>query len=81
MDLFRFREEHTPQCVGHRRGRVWPRNVAWLVFIGWVISYVSEQEGNGNPTPVWPIFHGLENPMDKEPGRLQSMGSQIVGQD
>ena len=44
MDLFGFRE-HTPQGVGHRRGRVqWPWNVVWLVFWGWVISYASEWE-------------------------------------
>ena len=35
MDLSRFREEHTPQSVGH---------VAWIVFIVWVISYANEWE-------------------------------------
>ena len=44
MDLFRFREKHTPDSVGHRRGQVWPRNVAWLIFIGWVISYANNWE-------------------------------------
>ena len=33
------------QSVGHRRGRVRPRNVAWLDFIGWVVSYAHEWEG------------------------------------
>ena len=32
---------HT-QSVGHHRGWVWLRNVGWLVFVGWVISYASE---------------------------------------
>ena len=33
------------RSVSHRGGRVWPQNVAWLVFIGWVISYANEWEG------------------------------------
>ena len=37
----------------------------------------SPGEGNGNPLQ----YSCLENPMDKEPGRLQSKGSQRVGQD
>ena len=32
------------QHVGHRRGQVQPRNVVWLVFIGWV-KYANEWEG------------------------------------
>ena len=32
----------------------------------------SPGEGNGNPLP----YSGLENPMDREPGRILSMGSQ-----
>ena len=45
MDLFRFREKHTPQTeCGHHRGRVQQQNVAWLIFIGWVISFASEWE-------------------------------------
>ena len=32
-------------------------------------------EGNGNPLQ----YYCLENPMDKEPGRLHSMGSQRIG--
>ena len=32
-------------------------------------------EGNGNPLQ----YYCLENPMEEEPGRLQSMGSQGVG--
>ena len=37
----------------------------------------SPGEGNGNP-----LQHScLENPMDREPDRLQSMGSQRVGHD
>ena len=34
-------------------------------------------EGNGNPLH----YSCLGNPMDEEPGRLQSMGSRRVGQD
>ena len=34
-------------------------------------------EGNGNPLQ----YSCLENPMDEEPGMLQSMGSQRVGHD
>ena len=37
----------------------------------------SPGEGNGNPLQ----YYSLENPMDREPGRLQSMGSQRVGHD
>ena len=48
MDLFRFREKHTPDSVGHRRRQMWPRNVEWLVFIGWVISYANDWEDYSN---------------------------------
>ena len=37
----------------------------------------SPGEGNGNPLQ----YSCLENPMDREPGRLQSIGSQRVGHD
>ena len=37
----------------------------------------SPGERNGNPLQ----YSCLENPMDREPGRLQSMGSQRVGDD
>ena len=37
----------------------------------------SPGEGNGNPLQ----YSGLENPMNEEPGRLKSMGSQTVGHD
>ena len=37
----------------------------------------SPGEGNGSPLQ----YSCLENPMDPEPGRLQSMGSQRVGHD
>ena len=37
----------------------------------------SSGEGNGNPLQ----YSCPENPMDEEPGRLQSMGSQRVGHD
>ena len=36
----------------------------------------SPGERNGNPLQ----YSCLENPMDREPGRLQSMGSQRVGE-
>ena len=35
----------------------------------------SPGEGNGNPLQ----YYCLENPMDKEPGRLHSTGSQRIG--
>ena len=37
----------------------------------------SSGEGNGNPLQ----YSCLENPMDREPGGLQSTGSQRVGHD
>ena len=37
----------------------------------------SPEEGNGNPLQ----YSCLENSMDREPGRLQSMGLQRVGYD
>ena len=48
MDLFRFREKHILQSVNCHRGQVWPGNVAWLVFIGWVISHANEWEDFSN---------------------------------
>ena len=30
--------------VGHCRGQVQPRNLAWLIFISWVISYANERD-------------------------------------
>ena len=36
--LILFREKHTPQSVGHDRRWVWPWNVVWLAFMGWIIS-------------------------------------------
>ena len=36
------------QSVGHRREQVQPWNVAWLVSIGWVISYAKEWEDYSN---------------------------------
>ena len=59
MDLFRFREKHTPQGVGHLRGRVsvWrPWNVVWLVFASWVISYANEYKDHSNN---WGSTHSL----------------------
>ena len=38
-------------------------------------SVRSPGEGNGNPLQ----YPCVENPMEEEPGRLQSMGSQRVG--
>ena len=37
----------------------------------------SPREGHGNPLQ----YSCLENPMDEEPGKLQSVGSQRVGHD
>ena len=37
-------ERHpTDKRVGCHRGRVWPQNVVWLAFMGWVITSVNEQ--------------------------------------
>ena len=54
------------QCVGHRRGRVEPQNVAQLVFIGWVISYANEWEDYSNYfgegveiSRIWATAHSL----------------------
>ena len=41
------------------------------------ISQANNREGNGTLLQ----YSCLENPMDRGPGRLQSMGSQRVGQD
>ena len=46
------------QYVGHHRGCVLPRNVEWLVFIGWAISYANEWEDY-----LW--YSCLKNPMDR----------------
>ena len=43
---------------------MWVRSLGWEDSVGW--------EGNGNPLQ----YTCLENPMDKEPGGLQSIGSQ-----
>ena len=50
-------------------------NVGDLGFI--LGSGRSSGEGNGNPLQ----YSWLENPMDEEPRRLQSMGWQRVGHD
>ena len=54
------------QCVGHRRGRVEPQNVAQLVFIGWVISYANEWEDypsyfgeEAEISRIWATTHSL----------------------
>ena len=36
------------QFVGHCRGQLLLQNVAWLVFMGWVISYAIEWEDYSN---------------------------------
>ena len=41
------------------------------------LSHLPELSGEGNGTPLQ--YSCLENPMDEEPGRLQSMGSLRVG--
>ena len=59
MDLFRFRQKHTPQGVGHHRGRLRPWNAVWLVPpapTSWVISYANEWEDHSNN---WGITHSL----------------------
>ena len=46
MDLFRFREKHTPQSMGHRTGPVCASLKRGLIsFYRLVISYANEWEG------------------------------------
>ena len=48
-------EKHTPQGVGHHRGRLWwPWNVVQLVFASWVIPYANEGEDHSNH---WETIH------------------------
>ena len=55
------------QSVGHHTGQVQqPRNLEWLVFIGWVISYANEQEDYSNYfwegaeiSRIWATAHSL----------------------
>ena len=47
---------------------------AWVQSLG-----LQDPLGEGNGYPLQ--YFGLENSMDKEPGRLQSMGSQRVRHD
>ena len=46
-------------------------------MINYYIPMLYNREGNGTPFQ----YSCLENPMDEEPGRLQSMGSLRVGHD
>ena len=48
-------------------------------FFSWILGIFSGVVGEGNGTPLQ--YSCLENPMDKEPGRLQSMGLLRVGYD
>ena len=50
----------------------WLGNSSALAFLDTLLG-----EGNGNPLQ----YSCQENPMEEEPGRLQSMGLQRVGQD
>ena len=43
------------------------------------IPGLGRSSGEGNGTPLQ--YSCLENPVDEEPGRLQSVGSQRVGHD
>ena len=65
------------QSVCLRRGWVWLRNVVWLVFIGWVISYVNEWKEMATHSSVlaWRI------PGTGEPGGLPSTGLHRVEHD
>ena len=64
MDLFRFREKHTLQGVGHFRGQVLlPWNVVWLGFASWVNSYANEWEDH--PTH-WGATHSPSLDSDLE---------------
>ena len=67
MDLFRFKEKCTPQTeCGPLQRAVQLQNVAWLVFIGRVISYANEWEGYSNYSwegveisRIWAAAHSL----------------------
>ena len=66
MNLFSYRERHTPQSDGHGKGGVQQPNGAWLVFISWVISYVNEWEDYSNClwegaeiSRIWATTHSL----------------------
>ena len=54
------------QSMGHRREWMWPINLAWLVFIGWVIIYANEWEDYSNylgeradVSRIWATTHSL----------------------
>ena len=61
------RETHsTDKSVGHHRGWMQPWNVAWLVFISWVILYANEWEDYSNYfwegvgiSRIWATAHSL----------------------
>ena len=69
VDLFRFREKHTPQteCGPSQRASArQSRNVSWLVLIGWVISYANEWEDystyfreGAEISRIWATIHSL----------------------
>ena len=60
-------ERSTLHSVGYHSGRVRQvRNVAWLVYIGWVISYANEWEDYSNCSGegleisrIWATVHSL----------------------
>ena len=56
------------------------RNSLYKMIKPWIEKWrVSSSSGEGDGTPLQ--YSCLENPMDREPGRLQSMGLQRVGHD
>ena len=69
VDLFRFREKHTPQTEcgpSQRASAQQSRNVSWLVLIGWVISYANEWEDystyfreGAEISRIWATIHSL----------------------
>ena len=59
-------ERSTLYSVGHCRGWVCPRNVVWLVFIGWIILYANGWENYSSYfwegveiSRVWATAHSL----------------------
>ena len=57
-----------------------PQRFLRFSIFSWCFSYgLANFGGEGNDNPLQ--YSGLENPMDKEPGRLQSMGSRRVRHD
>ena len=60
------------------RNEGWPIR-RWVKSLGYFLALSNQTIGEGNGTPLQ--YSCLANPMEEEPGRLQSMGSLGVGHD